>query len=337
MLNKNEIAKEESFLVFPLPPDTARIQFLNKITSEEDLKPVKQSFFYKYITGEEVEIKELRNPYGITVKKNYVYITDIALKSLVVMNLSSGRFEYFKPQGEASLNLPINCEVDHRGHIFIVDNGTGEVKIFDSEKKYIGRIKNDDLKPFDICTTEDNLFITNLEKHTIDVYENSYPFNKLYSFPDVEEGDDSYLYQPKSISVLDDKIYVSDWGDFKTKVYSVEGKYIRSVGKQGLNFGSFARPKGIGVDYEGNIFAVDAAFQNVQLFNEEGQLLMFFGGGGYQGPGYLYMPSGIYIDNTNNEYFEKFLAPGYKLLYLIFVTNQHGPDKVSVYARVEKI
>ena len=36
-------------------------------------------------------------------------------------------------------------------------------------------------------------------------------------------------------------------------------------------------PKGIGIDSEGHIYVVDAAFNNVQIFNDEGQILMAFG------------------------------------------------------------
>lgn len=48
--------------------------------------------------------------------------------------------------------------------------------------------------------------------------------------------------------------------------------------------GDFARPKGVAVDSEGHIYVVDAAFGNVQIFNSEGLLLLFFGQMG-TGPG----------------------------------------------------
>jgi len=79
---------------------------------------------------------------------------------------------------------------------------------------------------------------------------------------------------------------------------------------------------------------VDAAFENVQIFDKEGKLLMFFGGT-YQGPGYMWLPAKVIIDYDNLKYFQKYVYKDFKLKYLIFVTNQYGPDKVSVYGFIE--
>jgi ABC-type xylose transport system substrate-binding protein len=43
---------------------------------------------------------------------------------------------------------------------------------------------------------------------------------------------------------------------------------------------------------------VDAAFNNVQIFNEQGQLLLSLGKAG-NGPGGFYLPAGAHIDRNN--------------------------------------
>ena len=83
-----------------------------------------------------------------------------------------------------------------------------------------------------------------------------------------------------------------------------------------------------------NIYVVDAMYELVEMFNSKGQFLMHFGGH-YQGPGYMYMPANITIDYNNLQYFEKYVDSRFKLKYLIFVTNQFGPDKITVYGGVE--
>jgi hypothetical protein len=80
---------------------------------------------------------------------------------------------------------------------------------------------------------------------------------------------------------------------------------------------------------------VDAGFENVQIFDKEGQLLMFFGGP-YNGPGDMWLPAKVIIDYNNLEYFQKYVHNNFNLKYLIFVTNQYGPDKVNVYGFVEE-
>ena len=84
--------------------------------------------------------------------------------------------------------------------------------------------------------------------------------------------------------ITDDKVYITDFGDFKIKVFDHQGKYLNFVGTYGVGLGQFVRPKGIACDRESNLFVVDAGFENTQMFNKDGKLLMFFGGS-YKGPG----------------------------------------------------
>jgi hypothetical protein len=68
----------------------------------------------------------------------------------------------------------------------------------------------------------------------------------------------------------------------------------------------------------------------VQLFDAQGQLLMHFGGA-YQGPGFMYLPAKVVVDYDDLDLFRPYLDPRFVLDHLILVTNQYGPDKVSVY------
>jgi hypothetical protein len=88
------------------------------------------------------------------------------------------------------------------------------------------------------------------------------------------------------------------------------------------------------VDRDGILYAVDAGFQNVQMFNEQGELLMFFGGP-YSGPGTMYLPAKVIVDYDHLHLFEDLVDPAYEAKHLVIVTNQYGWDKVSIYARVE--
>jgi hypothetical protein len=62
---------------------------------------------------------------------------------------------------------------------------------------------------------------------------------------------------------------------------------------------------------------------------------MYFGGT-YEGPGGMWLPAKVIIDYDNLKYFEKYLYKGFELEYLIFVTNQYGPEKVSVYGFINQ-
>ena len=96
---------------------------------------------------------------------------------------------------------------------------------------------------------------------------------------------------PSNITVTDSEVYVSDMGSGNVKVYSHNGKYIRSIGSFGTVIGQFIRPKGVDIDKEGNVYVVDASFHNVQIFDKEGNLLLFFGGNSTGKQGDMYLPA----------------------------------------------
>ena len=56
-------------------------------------------------------------------------------------------------------------------------------------------------------------------------------------------------------------------------------------------------------DREGNVYVVDAAFGNFQVFNSDGELLMFVGDRSERdGPAKYMLPSGIAVDEDGRIY-----------------------------------
>ena len=69
-------------------------------------------------------------------------------------------------------------------------------------------------------------------------------------------------------------------------------------GRVGDAPGDLALPKGVAVDSQGHLYVVDARFENVQIFDREGRLLLSFGEEG-NAPGEFWLPSGIHVDSTD--------------------------------------
>jgi hypothetical protein len=49
----------------------------------------------------------------------------------------------------------------------------------------------------------------------------------------------------------------------------------------------------------------------------------------------MWLPAKVSIDYDNLEYFQDYVDDRFDLKFLIFVTNQYGPDKINVYGYVE--
>jgi NHL repeat len=65
--------------------------------------------------------------------------------------------------------------------------------------------------------------------------------------------------------------------------------------------GGMFRPKGVGFDSEGHLYVVDGMWSVVQVFNEQGQLLYYFGKLGTDA-GAFQLPTGLSIDARNRVY-----------------------------------
>jgi hypothetical protein len=323
----------DDLVIYPSPPDTTRIQYLTSISISTDIKG-KQTAFNKFIFGEEVP-KPITKPYGVTTSGLKVYVCDPGIGGLVMMNLSDKSFEYFIPTGKGKLQLPLNSSLDERGFLFVADAERRQIVVFDNNLKYSNEFgeTSEIFKPTDVTVTGNKVFVVSVKDQKIFVYDKT-DYRLVNSFPSVEVGEDGYLYQPTNITVDDKFVFVSDIGDNKVKVFSLDGNYIRTIGGTGTYAGQLMRPKGVAVDNNENLYVVDAAFENAQIFNDKGNVLMSFGGP-YRSHGDMWLPADISISYTGLNFFNKYVDPSFNLKYLIFVTNQFGPDKVSVYGFVE--
>ena len=97
---------------------------------------------------------------------------------------------------------------------------------------------------------------------------------------------------------------MTDGGNFRVQAFTQTGEFVRTWGKPGRRVGQFSRPKGIAVDPQGNIYVSDAAFGNYQIFNPNGQLLMFVGDRSTTpDPAKYMLPAGIDVDEDGRIYF----------------------------------
>lgn len=319
----------KTYTYFPLPPDEPRIQFLTSFSSERGFSG--SSRFLDYVVGAEKTDGALAKPYGIALQSGKLYLCDSVPAVLEILDLAKGRLRYFGSSGEGRMRLPINVAVDANGTQYVTDTGRGQVLIYSATDEFLGAIgKKEEFKPVGVALSGNRLYVTDLKNHNVRVYDKT-KRELLFSIPrDADEK--SRLLSPTNIAIdQQGRIYVSDTGGFFIQIYDADGKHLRLIGEQGLSPGNFALPKGIAVDHEGRMYVVDAATQVIQLFDAEGRILMFFGNPKFNGPGGTDLPAGIAVDYEHLKYFQKYAAPDFKVEYLIFVTNQYGDQKVSVY------
>ncbi len=324
---------------FPPAPDEPRLQFLTSFSSDVDLG--RTSGFADFVTGTRTAPNRLMKPYGVALKDGKVFVCDTMRSAIQEFDLEKRRSQYFAPRGEGRLLMPINITIDEDGTRYVADTGRKQVVIFSKDGTYVAALGvKDEMRPCDVALSGDRLYVADLKGHGVRVYDKAQR-KLLFVIPRDPKTAEGKLFSPTNLALdKQGRLLVSDTGGFVVQVYDLEGKFLRTIGQQGVGYGAFARPKGVAVDRAGLAYVVDASTYVVQIFDPEGRLLLFFGQPGASTQGELALPAGVEIDYENTGYFQKYVAPGFECEYVILVTSQPppsvGPAKVSVYGFLKK-
>jgi len=292
-------------IVWPQPPEKAKIRFVNAVSRPEDLQIKSTAFrrFVDYFTGK--TDMEMIAPYGVaTDSAGRLYVVDTALKTVHVFDVSAEEYYTFLTK-DSSLVSPIDIAIDDkRGYIYVSDSGEKTVKIFkDRGRAFVGEIgKGVFDRPTGLAVNEKTSEL--LVVDTLNASILRYDLNDN-GFKGILGGNGSAtggFHFPTNIYVTKDgMILVSDSLNFRVQMFSPEGNFLRMFGSEGDQPGYFSRPRGVASDSDGNIYVVDALFDNVQIFNNQGELLMAFGSHG-KGYGEFWLPTGIFIDQNDTIY-----------------------------------
>lgn len=325
-----------TYLFYPPPPDDPHLQYLTGFSAESDI--FTNSGFKKFVLGASVGHKPVVKPYGVAAGHGRVYVCDSGVSGVESLDLQQRTLDYLTPGGQGKMRVPINAAADAQGNLYVTDTDREQVLIYGPDHAYLGALgKKDEMKPCGVAVEGDSLYVTDLKNHQVRVYRLS-DRQLVRTLPKQSNDPKAKLFSPTNIAVdRNGKVYVVDTGGFRVQIYDAEGNLLRTLGSQGAGLGKFARPKGIAVDHDGRFYVVDAATQSVQLFDDQGRLLIFFGDPSIPGgPGATSLPAGVAVDYEDAPYFQKFAAPGYKVEYVIFLTNQYCDPKVEVYGFLSK-
>jgi len=323
---------------FPPSPDLPRFQFLMGINDSRDVEGRKSSLsLFSLGEAEEQKVQYLLKPYGIAAKGDVVYVCDTKTAQVSVMDFGRKKVTQLKGNyGPGKLKKPVNLSTDREGNLYVADVDRKEVVMFNPEGEFVMAFgKGLEMKPVDVGVDGDLLYVLDFNHSDIKIIDRQ-TGKLLRTAGQASDNSSDNLSLPTNMT-LDARGFVYSTNTTTGKVIKLDrdGHVISSFGKLGDGFGQFGRPKGIAVDDENRIYVVDAAHQNIQVFSESGQLLMFFGDPGLPA-GSLNIPAGVAISRDNLEHFQKLADPSFQVEQLVFVTNQSGNPKISIYGMGHK-
>lgn len=110
------------------------------------------------------------------------------------------------------------------------------------------------------------------------------------------------LYLPWDVACdSEGQIYVADCGHCCVKVFTNNGKYVRTIGSEGTGRGQFKYLSSICIDSNDYLYALDKERSCVSIFNPRGEFKMQFGTPG-QLEGQFSEPLGIAVDSEGHVY-----------------------------------
>ena len=324
-----------SLVFFPAPPDEPRLQFLTSFSSPADLGKAQNHSWENFILGAPNESSAIGKPYGAALHKGKIYVCDLEAKKIEVLDLVSGSFADFSQN--KYLKNPISIAIDAEGRKFITDSGADVVYVFDEADGPLTILgKGLDWRPLDIAVEGDRCYITDSKNQEIAVMnwktgQVEQHIGKGRQSADSELGPSDFITATGITLDREGNNYLTDMFSGKVLVFNRRGEFVRTISRRGDQAGELMRPKGIAVDLAGRCWVVDAGpAEAVKIYNEKGEFLMYLGTSGNEA-GKMNLPAKIALDYDHLQLFRKYAAPGAELEFLVLVTNQYGPHKVSVY------
>lgn len=201
------------------------------------------------------------------------------------------------------LGEPYGIAVDSKNNLYVADQKVGAIFIFNTETRDVELIKNKVAAHFVriiglAMDDGDRLFVSDPGLRHVLVFDSSHKAVDVITDGMVEPG-------MLAIDRENRLLYVSDVNLDQILVYDADSlKLKRKMGTTGKNHalttpGDFAKPSGVAVDQEGNLYVCDTLNDRIEVFDADGKFISTYGKNG-DGPGYFARPKGIAIDGDGH-------------------------------------
>jgi DNA-binding beta-propeller fold protein YncE len=288
-------------LVWPDPPEQARLQYIGSASQPADLgfKTSGFSRFANWLIGTPKGNEKFVKPFGVALDEvGELCITDTGANVVSFFDSAHKRWHRWGKIGNTRFASPV--AVAKQGEMLVVaDSALPAVIGFDTKGNLLFEISRGLNRPVGVAIAENKLFVVDSQANAVSVFDLHGKF--LSQFGERGLGPGQFNF-PTHINV-DSRgmLLVTDSMNGRVQMFDLAGACKGQIGSPGDSSGHFGRPKGAAADSFGHIYALDALFDNLQIFNREGQLLLPVGETGSR-PGEFWMPNGIAITRDNRIY-----------------------------------
>lgn len=285
-------------IVYPPPPAQAVIEWIGSYSSASDVG-AGQGAISRILIGDEERQPTLVAPTNLAIAPDGAFfVVDQQLDAVVILDPARKRFEVFRGDAAGRIVKPVAVAFGPDGSFYVSEAGARAVLCFDDKLKFRSFLGGPKLleRPTGIAVSPDGKRVAVCDTPKDVVFVLSTSDGSVVNKLGIDGGGRKAgeFQRPYTVAFDDDGfLYVSDYLNFRIQTFGPDGSFEGEWGTAGDRPGDLNRPRGLNVDSaRGVIYEVDGAFQLVQMFNLDGELLMWFASPG-EGPGQLALPTGI--------------------------------------------
>jgi sugar lactone lactonase YvrE len=177
---------------------------------------------------------------------------------------------------------PVDAEAEAGGNIYVIDSATKKLQKFDPQGNFITAIDirnnpadpGEEAQPWGLAVGPNGeVVVADTFGWRVRVY--SPDLELLASFgepPDTSKAPGPFdLFGPRD-AIVDGsgQLWVTDTGNDRIQVFTLDGQFVRTVGSMGSGPGQFDEPVGIDRGPDGAIYVADMYNRRVQVLNADG-------------------------------------------------------------------
>jgi DNA-binding beta-propeller fold protein YncE len=287
-----------------------RLSYERNFSWEHEVRP-KRGFWRKMVdvVAGEPQFHSLVRPYSVvTDSRGRIIVSDPGAFGVHVFDFAQQKYKFLsrREKGNESLVAPQCVAVDVQDNVYVTDSETGKIFVWDAKGNFtrtIGSLKYGEgffKRPTGIAvdSAAGRIYVSDTLRNKIYVMDMQGSVLQMIGKPGSGEGEFNF---PTELRLDGPDLLVVDAMNFRVQVLDRSGVFRYALGKIGDSTGAMFRPKGIGIDSEGDIYVVDGLWGMVQVFNRQGQLLYYFGQSG-SASGQFQLPTGLFIDRDDRIY-----------------------------------
>lgn len=302
-------APEGARLLWPAPPEVPRFLYVGTLTGEQNFRreaptTTRWQALGRWLAGLDERSQApvvLQRPAAVIGDdEGRVYVSDASRQAVFVFDEKAGSLQVWE-QAEPLLRFvsPVGLALAPGGGLYVADADLGVVLRLDAAGRpqaVLGRGAL--LRPTGLVRDAQRglLFVADTMAHDVKVFGDDGVLRRVIGRRGEGAGEFNF---PTHLALAQGELFVTDTLNSRVQVIdSASGKPLRQFGARGLVLGNLVRPKGVGVDGEGNVYVVESYFDSLLVFGSRGEFLLPIGGTG-TATGRFFLPSGVWVDARN--------------------------------------